>query len=260
MRRFEPCRRRNTIAQWVERLIHHQLGAGSSPASETGLQKPPLKTQPARAKAGLRAEAGKGSKAAVRRRSNPCRPKPASPPPVEESGRCANRRTRFARPPPRRQPARCGGSADFYQQEIGYERFEKDHRDRNATRHSVPRFAVRQNFGAGRLSFWHAFKPIQVLVFNVDKPLEQGVPAEILYLAQLHPDAFAPYLQRWETGQAEVGLVYQNDVLKTSKARASKALTGKAKIRSASRSSTSARTLPYRKPWPRCCSILTKRR
>lgn len=66
----------------------------------------------------------------------------------------------------------------------------------------------------GVYRIWFSLKQIQIKVFDIDKTLEQGVPAELLYLAQVHEKAFADYLHTWQTGQNEVGLVYQNDVLK----------------------------------------------
>lgn len=44
--------------------------------------------------------------------------------------------------------------------------------------------------------------------------LKTGVPDEVLNLADLHPAAFAEHLQIWATGENEIGLVYQDDVLK----------------------------------------------
>ena len=60
----------------------------------------------------------------------------------------------------------------------------------------------------------------QVQVFDVLRTLQEGVPKEVINLAELHADAFAPHLQAWETCDDEVGLVYQNKVLKDIKAPA----------------------------------------
>lgn len=43
---------------------------------------------------------------------------------------------------------------------------------------------------------------------------QTAVPEDVLTLAELHPDKFATHLQRWETGEQEVGLLYQGNVLK----------------------------------------------
>lgn len=60
----------------------------------------------------------------------------------------------------------------------------------------------------------------QVQVSDILLTLQNGVSREIIYLAELHSDAFALHLQAWETGDQEVGLVYQNNVLKDIKAPA----------------------------------------
>ncbi|MDD4928432.1 MAG: slipin family protein [Gallionella sp.] len=60
----------------------------------------------------------------------------------------------------------------------------------------------------------------QVQVFEVLKTLQEGVSKEVIYLAELHTGAFAAHLQAWETAENEIGLVYQNNVLKDIKAPA----------------------------------------
>jgi regulator of protease activity HflC (stomatin/prohibitin superfamily) len=50
--------------------------------------------------------------------------------------------------------------------------------------------------------------------------LQEGVTKEVIYLAELHTEAFAAHLQAWETAENEIGLVYQNNVLKDIKAPA----------------------------------------
>ena len=40
------------------------------------------------------------------------------------------------------------------------------------------------------------------------------VPPDVLNLADLHPDKFAAFLYHWETGEHEVGLVYEDNVLR----------------------------------------------
>lgn len=60
----------------------------------------------------------------------------------------------------------------------------------------------------------------QVQVFEVLRTLQEGVTKEVIYLAELHTEAFAAHLQAWETAENEIGLVYQNNVLKDIKAPA----------------------------------------
>jgi len=60
----------------------------------------------------------------------------------------------------------------------------------------------------------------QVQSFDVLKTLHEGVPKEVINLAELHAEAFATQLQAWQTGENEVGLVYQDNVLKDIKAPA----------------------------------------
>lgn len=48
----------------------------------------------------------------------------------------------------------------------------------------------------------------------VTGPAQTIVPEDVLTLAELHPDRFAAHLQCWETGEQEVGLLYQGNVLK----------------------------------------------
>ena len=65
---------------------------------------------------------------------------------------------------------------------------------------------------------WDWLNRYQAQIVNITGTLQEDVGIELLNLAQLHPDAFAPYLQCWETGEMEVGLIYQNNALKDIKA------------------------------------------
>ena len=70
--------------------------------------------------------------------------------------------------------------------------------------------------GVYRLWDWH--NEYQVQVYNLQNNLQEGVPRDVQNLAQLHEKAFESYLEFWQTGEQEVGLVYQQDVLKEIKA------------------------------------------
>ena len=49
---------------------------------------------------------------------------------------------------------------------------------------------------------------------DISKPLEHGVADETLGLLKLHGETLSPHLQHWETGEHEVGLLYQDGVLR----------------------------------------------
>ncbi len=57
-----------------------------------------------------------------------------------------------------------------------------------------------------------------VKILTVHSNQLQAVDENTLLLADLHPDAFASALQFWQTGEQEVGLVYQDNALQTIKA------------------------------------------
>lgn len=71
---------------------------------------------------------------------------------------------------------------------------------------------------AGVHKFWDWLHKYQVQIVTVINTLQEDVSKDILHLAQLHPEAFAEVLIEWETGEQEVGLVYQKNVLKDIKA------------------------------------------
>ncbi len=62
---------------------------------------------------------------------------------------------------------------------------------------------------------FHGWKnQYRVQQFAVTGSAQTFVPDEVVSLADLHPDKFAAHLLRWETGEQEVGLLYQDKVLK----------------------------------------------
>jgi regulator of protease activity HflC (stomatin/prohibitin superfamily) len=65
---------------------------------------------------------------------------------------------------------------------------------------------------------WDWLNRYRLQIVTITNPLQQIVGDDVLNLAQLHPKAFAPYLQLWETADHEAGLVYLNNVLKDLKA------------------------------------------
>lgn len=68
--------------------------------------------------------------------------------------------------------------------------------------------------------FWDCFNQYQIRMVTITNTLSEGVGKDVLDLAELHPVAFADSLTLWETGEQEVGLVYQKNVLKDIKAPA----------------------------------------
>jgi len=65
---------------------------------------------------------------------------------------------------------------------------------------------------------WDWLNRYQLQTVTITNALQQTVGGDLLNLAQLHAEDFAPHLQLWETADHEVGLVYQNNVLKDIKA------------------------------------------
>jgi len=70
----------------------------------------------------------------------------------------------------------------------------------------------------GVYRLWDWRNRYQVQSYNIQNTLADGVPKEVLLMAELHQQAFAGELQLWETGEHEVGLVYQQGVLREIKA------------------------------------------
>ena len=61
---------------------------------------------------------------------------------------------------------------------------------------------------------------IRVSLVDISETLAQGVDVSVMKLLRLHQDKLAAHVQTWETGEQEVGLVYQDNVLKEVKAPA----------------------------------------
>ena len=72
--------------------------------------------------------------------------------------------------------------------------------------------------GVHRVWDWH--NQYQVQLADILSTLQNGVGKDVIYLAELHAAAFDEHLQSWETAELEIGLVYQNNVLKDIKAPA----------------------------------------
>ena len=70
----------------------------------------------------------------------------------------------------------------------------------------------------GVYKLWDWRNQYQVQNHNIQSTLQDGIHKDVLLMAELHPDAFAAHVQRWETGEHEVGLVYQQGVLREVKA------------------------------------------
>ncbi|SEA24219.1 hypothetical protein SAMN05660964_01210 [Thiothrix caldifontis] len=67
---------------------------------------------------------------------------------------------------------------------------------------------------AGVHTFYGWKNQYRVQQFAVTGSAQTFVPEDVVSLADLHADKFAAHLQRWETGEQEVGLLYQDNVLK----------------------------------------------
>ena len=73
---------------------------------------------------------------------------------------------------------------------------------------------------AGQHSFWDWKMEYEIHQVAVVDTLKTGVEEKWLHLIDLHPEAFAEHAQSWATSEDEVGLVYQDGVLKDIKAPA----------------------------------------
>ncbi|TXH71095.1 MAG: slipin family protein [Thiothrix sp.] len=69
-------------------------------------------------------------------------------------------------------------------------------------------------------SFWNFNKHYKIQAIHTLNSITNPVSEQILTLADAYPERFAESIQRWETGEQEVGLVYQDQVLKDIKAPA----------------------------------------
>ncbi len=70
----------------------------------------------------------------------------------------------------------------------------------------------------GVYHWWDWRNQLRVRGIDISDTLENGVSEDVLKLQRLHPEKLAEHIQRWETGEQEVGLVYENQVLKEIKA------------------------------------------
>lgn len=70
----------------------------------------------------------------------------------------------------------------------------------------------------GIYEFWDWKKDLFLRTIALGNSLNEAVPADILFLAESYPAVFEPHLINWETGEQEVGLIYQHGVLKDIKA------------------------------------------
>lgn len=72
----------------------------------------------------------------------------------------------------------------------------------------------------GMHSFWNFNKHYKIQAIHTLNSITNPVSEQVLTLADAYPERFAESIQRWETGEQEVGLVYQDQVLKDIKAPA----------------------------------------
>ncbi|MFO1369311.1 MAG: slipin family protein [Marinagarivorans sp.] len=70
----------------------------------------------------------------------------------------------------------------------------------------------------GVYEFWDWRNTLVLRTISLNASLTEGVPADILFLAQGNPGAFDAHLINWQTAEHEVGLVYQDGVLRDIKA------------------------------------------
>ncbi|HHJ39047.1 MAG: hypothetical protein AXA67_01495 [Methylothermaceae bacteria B42] len=66
--------------------------------------------------------------------------------------------------------------------------------------------------GVYRLLNWN--RKYRVLLEDISTTLENGVSDEVLKVLKLHPEILGRHLQSWQTGEQEVGLVYNNGALR----------------------------------------------
>lgn len=71
---------------------------------------------------------------------------------------------------------------------------------------------------AGTHEFWNWSENHTVQSINITNSINEGVGKEVLYLADIYPELFADHLHRWETSEHQVGLIYQQGVLREIKA------------------------------------------
>ena len=71
---------------------------------------------------------------------------------------------------------------------------------------------------AGTHKFWNWGAHYAIQSINITNSINEGVGKEVLYLADIYPELFAEHLQSWETSAHQVGLIYQQGVLREIKA------------------------------------------
>lgn len=71
---------------------------------------------------------------------------------------------------------------------------------------------------AGIHRYWDLTNQYQVQMILATSAINNPVSEQVLSLADNYPERFAERIQRWETGEHELGLVYQDQVLKDIKA------------------------------------------
>lgn len=71
---------------------------------------------------------------------------------------------------------------------------------------------------AGVHEFWDWKNRYSLQSVNISNTLPDGLSKDLLYVAEMHPEAFANQVQIWETTEHEIGLVYQHGVLRDIKA------------------------------------------
>jgi hypothetical protein len=70
----------------------------------------------------------------------------------------------------------------------------------------------------GVYEFWDWSNTLLLRTISLNASLNEGVPADILFLAQANSGAFDEHIIAWQTAEHEVGLVYQDGVLRDIKA------------------------------------------
>ncbi len=60
-------------------------------------------------------------------------------------------------------------------------------------------------------SLWDFKHRYRVSLFNISDTLASGVADEVLNVLKLHPEKMVQHVQTWETGEHEVGLVYEGE-------------------------------------------------
>ncbi len=63
-------------------------------------------------------------------------------------------------------------------------------------------------------------KQYRILLLDITDTLTKGISEDVSNVLKLHPDKMLKHIQTWETAEQEVGLIYQNKVLKEIKAPA----------------------------------------